>query len=196
MSPLRRCSSVMCARARVFSSGRVMASGSSIVRTTVFPFSFAVTSRRTVRRMVAAGAACSCGAPQVEATRPRKVASERWVRAKIVPPRIIQATVAQAKMKAMAMMRLSMRSRDKRGQGSDTESTLHYKVERRKAPGVTHALPATSYPRSVVPQRHQWVHAHRTPSRTEGRGECSDGERGRHANKHRRVERAHAEQKG
>jgi len=54
------------------------------------------------------GGFCSCGAPQVDTTRPLSPDSELSEREFTVTPRIIQATEVQTKMKTTAAIRNNM----------------------------------------------------------------------------------------
>ena len=69
----------------------------------------AVGVRTSLRHLYPAdGGFCSCGAPQVDTTRPRSPDSELSDREFTVTARIIQATEVQTKMKTMAAIRNSM----------------------------------------------------------------------------------------
>jgi hypothetical protein len=52
------------------------------------------------------GDACSCGAPHVEATRPKSEEPALSLREKIVVPRITQASDVSRKITTIALMRL------------------------------------------------------------------------------------------
>src|SRR5437867_13240919 len=72
------------------------------------PFSIDSTTRLTVSLYPADGDFCSCGAPQMETTRPRSPEPAVSDRMFTVNARIIQATEAQPKIKIMAAIRFSM----------------------------------------------------------------------------------------
>src|ERR1051325_359274 len=93
---------------RLASTGSAKVSFTCSVTGFFFPFSTVSAVFGTVRSISATGGDWTCGAPHVETTRLSRTFPESYVREKIVAPRIIHATDAHAKMKAMAMMRFNM----------------------------------------------------------------------------------------
>src|SRR5918999_2305232 len=105
-SPFCLCSRSRATSTALLSNGSRTVTSSFTVLVIFLPFSNISSVLGTIRLKVAVGGAWFCLAPQVEVTLSLAMEAESYVRAKMVPPRIAQATDAQMKMKTMAIIRL------------------------------------------------------------------------------------------